>query len=331
MWNLIAAVGGSLALLIAGCLLILAVANFLVIPLHPPPDITVTETSSDPDGQMYIGMVATIAGVCLATFGIFLLHQAYRLRKPIPRPRIRDYLSTSILRQIPKPLAIWVILITISLTITIITTSDKMYKVLHNIPYYILTIAARNETSTTTLPRDYVPTATQQYGPYIYNYSDSVHNFNLGIKLEKPSGWLVKELYHGEVNHTAITFLTQKLLPQNVFNNTYGALVLVDIENIPENMSLETFTQGKIKNLQINPSFHLITSNSTMLSGNPAHQIVFTYQSPNEKELRKGMQIWTLKNDKVYVIQYSALPGLDKFSIELPTVKHIVNSFQITQ
>jgi hypothetical protein len=61
-------------------------------------------------------------------------------------------------------------------------------------------------------------------------------------------------------------------LPQNVSNNTYRALVLVDIEDIPKNMPLDVFTQGKIKNLRTSRSF--ITSNSTTLL---IHQIVFTY------------------------------------------------------
>src|SRR5689334_15751947 len=45
-------------------------------------------------------------------------------------------------------------------------------------------------------------------------------------------------------------------------------------------MSLDVFTQGNMKDMQQNtPSFHLITSNSTTLSGSPAHQIVFTSKS----------------------------------------------------
>jgi hypothetical protein len=54
-------------------------------------------------------------------------------------------------------------------------------------------------------------------------------------------------------------------LSQYLSNDTYRALVIADIEDIPKNMPLDMFTQGKIKNLQISQSFHLITSNSATL------------------------------------------------------------------
>jgi len=47
--------------------------------------------------------------------------------------------------------------------------------------------------------------------------------------------------------------------------------------------------------------------------------------------LNKGMEIWTLKNGKVYIIVYRAGPGVDKFSLQLPVVKHMIDSFQITK
>jgi hypothetical protein len=152
------------------------------------------------------------------------------------------------------------------------------------------------------------------------------NNSTLGIKIEVPSDWL-----HKEINNAAVTFVTEKSLPQNA-STTYRASVLVSFRNIPKNMSLDVFTQGNIKGIeQATPSFHLIASNSTTLAGNPAHQIVFTSQPSTGKELREAMVISTLKNSKAYIITYVAGPGVDKFPLQLPVVKHMIDSFQITK
>lgn len=145
-------------------------------------------------------------------------------------------------------------------------------------------------------------------------------NSTLGIKINVPSDWLYKE-----INNTAVSFVTNA-------SSTSRAAVVVLIQNVPSNMSLDVFSQGSIKNLQqTTPSFHLITSNTTTLASNPAHQIVFTSPPPTGKELNKGMEIWTLKNGKAYIIVYRAGPGVDKFSLQLPVVKHMIDSFQITK
>jgi eukaryotic-like serine/threonine-protein kinase len=138
--------------------------------------------------------------------------------------------------------------------------------------------------------------------------------------MEVPAEWLYKE-----INNTAVSFVTNA-------PSTSRAAVVMLIENIPTNMPLDVFSQGSIKNLQpATPSFHLITSNTTTLAGNSAHQIVFTSPSATEKYLTKGMEVWTLKNGKAYIIVYRVGPEVDKFSVQLPVVKHMINSFQITK
>jgi hypothetical protein len=323
MSNVPYAIGGASLVLGSVAALVYAVAYLSGIDNAPDNALSST-SSSDPAALTYTGIVAAIAGVVFALLGIRLLIMAYRLREPIPS--IRPYLSTLTLKQeVPKPMAKAVIALTLGLTTFAYLNIDHIYNAIHDTTHLILKLAGRKETSTVTSPTD--------YRPYLYNHTEihGSYNFTFGIKLEKPSSWLDKEPYQVRINDTTFPFETQKSLPQNGSNSTYRAFVLVHVEGIPKNMSLDVFTQVKIKNIQTSQSFHLITSNSTTLSGNPAHQIVFTYQSPMGKDLRKEMQIWTLKDGKAYVIEYSAVPGVDKFSVELPVVKHIVNSFQITQ
>ena len=75
-------------------------------------------------------------------------------------------------------------------------------------------------------------------------------------------------------------------LSQNLFNNTYRALVLVDIEDILKNMPLDVFTQGKIKNLQTSQSFHLITSNSGTLLTHKLYSLTNLDWKGNEDDTR---------------------------------------------
>lgn len=164
---------------------------------------------------------------------------------------------------------------------------------------------AQNKKGTTT-------TNTQTKDYRIYS------NSTLGIKLEVPSDWLYKE-----INNTAVTFVTAP-------NNTNRAVVVVEKENVPNGMSLGAFTLGNVNDLQQNtPSFHLITSNSSTLSGNPAHQIVFTAPSATNHEMRKGMSMLTIKDGIAYIITYRAEPGVASFTTQLPIVSHIIKSFQI--
>jgi hypothetical protein len=206
-------------------------------------------------------------------------------------------------------------LLTLSaITLTILLLWSVITAATVSIRYFITQPAAAATQNKTSTPM----AAATEYRVY--------NNSTLGIKIEVPSDWL-----HKEINNAAVTFVTEKSLPQNA-STTYRASVLVSFRNIPKNMSLDVFTQGNIKGIeQATPSFHLIASNSTTLAGNPAHQIVFTSQPSTGRELRMGMLTSTLKNGKAYIITYVAGPGVDKFPLQLPVVKHMIDSFRITK
>lgn len=143
-------------------------------------------------------------------------------------------------------------------------------------------------------------------------------NSTLGIKIQVPSDWLYKE-----INNTAVAFVSAP-------NSTSKAAVVVYIEKVPRGMSLVNFTQRNIQYLeQTTPSFHLITSNLTTLAGSPAYQIAFTSLSDTGHDFRKGMSIWTLKDDKAYILTYRAEPGLVSFNTQLPIVSYMIKSFEI--
>jgi serine/threonine-protein kinase len=83
-------------------------------------------------------------------------------------------------------------------------------------------------------------------------------------------------------------------------------------------MTLNDYT-----NIQINSTEEqVLDSNTTVLANLPAHEIVFTNLGI------KTMQIWTIKDDKVYTITYTAEE--EDFQNDLQVAKMMIELFEIT-
>jgi eukaryotic-like serine/threonine-protein kinase len=82
-------------------------------------------------------------------------------------------------------------------------------------------------------------------------------------------------------------------------------------------MTLEQYTNTQIKSIE----GQILESNATTLSGIEAHQLVFTNIG------LKTMQIWTLKEDKVYTITYVAEE--EDFENDLQVARRMIESFGI--
>jgi serine/threonine-protein kinase len=93
----------------------------------------------------------------------------------------------------------------------------------------------------------------------------------------------------------------------------------IQVNNLPfHNMTLEEYT-----NTQINPiEENLLESNTTTLANIPGYKIVFT----NIAGL-KTMQVWTIKDDKAYIITYIAKE--EDYEKDLQIVQKIIDSFKI--
>jgi hypothetical protein len=86
------------------------------------------------------------------------------------------------------------------------------------------------------------------------------------------------------------------------------------------------------------PSFNLIKSESgddqiTLADGSIGHKIVYTYMgqlqiSSNTNTRLKVMEVLLVKNDRGYIMRYSAEP--DKYYSYLPTIQKMIKSFNIT-
>jgi hypothetical protein len=61
------------------------------------------------------------------------------------------------------------------------------------------------------------------------------------------------------------------------------------------------------------------------LAGSPAHQIFLDYSYANYG--KDATEIWTIKNNKIFLIEFVAQDKV--FSLYTPTVKKVIDSFQI--
>src|SRR5215216_5975162 len=94
--------------------------------------------------------------------------------------------------------------------------------------------------------------------------------------------------------------------------------VRIQVKALPiQNMSLEQYTITQIDSIE----GEILESNVTTLGNLPAHEIVFTNIG------LKTMQVWTLKDDKVYTITYVAEE--DEYENDLQIAQRIIESFGI--
>jgi hypothetical protein len=92
-------------------------------------------------------------------------------------------------------------------------------------------------------------------------------------------------------------------------------------------MRLEEHMHEQIDHLrQLLRDFNIIETNTiTLEAGNNAYKVVYTFTL--EQINYKKMDIWTLQDDKVYIINY--LAETRKYSSYLPTIQKMVDSFEI--
>ncbi len=138
-------------------------------------------------------------------------------------------------------------------------------------------------------------------------------NPTFGVRIQYPSDW-------GRLD---LSFLQQSadidFYP--LADTSLAKNVKIQVNNLPSrNMTLEEYT-----NSQINPlEERLLESNTTTLAGIPGYEIVFT-----SLQGLKTMQVWTIKNEKAYIISYVAQE--EDYEKELQVAKKMIDSFEITK
>jgi serine/threonine-protein kinase len=144
------------------------------------------------------------------------------------------------------------------------------------------------------------------------NSFETYSNPTFGIRIQYPSDWGRLDLSFLENNSADIDFYP--------LDDISGAkAVKIQVDTLPlQNMTLDDYTD-----IQINSTEEqLLDSNTTVLANLSAHEIVFTNLGI------KTMQVWTIKDDKVYTITYTAEE--EDFQNDLQVAKMMIESFEIT-
>ena len=138
-------------------------------------------------------------------------------------------------------------------------------------------------------------------------------NPTFGVRIQYPSDWGRLDLSFMQ-DSADIDFypLADTSLAKNV---------KIQVDNLPSsNMTLEEYTNSQINQFEEK----LLESNATTLAGIPGYEIVFT-----SLQGLKTMQVWTIKNDKAYIITYVAQE--EDYEKELQVAQKMIDSFEITK
>jgi len=150
-----------------------------------------------------------------------------------------------------------------------------------------------------------------------------------GIKILYPADWQKTEQL--SVNRFLVNFMSP-------FNNNnasaFPATVSVSVESLNQNISADATNQyvtglldGAKRSL---PDFQIIESSpKSSIASDSAYKIVYTFlsQDPAVQAHFQSMNIWTIKDKKVYSISYTELKPL--YTTYLPTVQKMIDSFEI--
>jgi len=138
-----------------------------------------------------------------------------------------------------------------------------------------------------------------------------------GVRIDYPADWTKQE-----IDNVAI-FLSPKESASDIFQEKVSVIVK-DLSTQP--MTLSEYTESYLDKLeQLIVDLNIVDSGPVTLAGNLAHKVVYTTR-PAQYDL-KFMKIWTVKNNKAYLITYIA--EVDKYSDFLGTIETMIDSFEI--
>lgn len=189
--------------------------------------------------------------------------------------------------------------------------------------------------------------------PHSLSYSNSTY----GIKIDYPSDWTIKESGAASIFHNqskSLNVVAEILAPvqSDYYNqeigashnsirlvvedyNTFGDFTNNNIFNYMDQKDSETDNKNKLMTVATKRigaigmychDFDLKSWNqNATLAGNLAHQIFLDYSY--DKNSKDATEVWTIKDDKIYIIEFVAQDEF--YSIYLPVVNEIINSFQI--
>jgi len=147
-------------------------------------------------------------------------------------------------------------------------------------------------------------------------------NTTLGMKIQYPSNWTKQTSGRG------VTFVIP--LGKDNFLAKLNASALV---GFPANMTLKQMADRVITSYRhFLPGFQMqsYTGNVTLAGNNNAVKVVYTFTDPKNNKF-SGTDTATIKNNKLYVIQYYYYTKSPKQQAYSQTLQKMVDSFQNTR
>jgi hypothetical protein len=152
-----------------------------------------------------------------------------------------------------------------------------------------------------------------------------------GIKIQYPDSWTARGyVYNSKGNNTVVGFYSPSKTASQLGNISGVSGQFVPYLDIfifdSKNMSLDEIIDGRMNRIQNATDIILDTKPFTLKGNHPAHILVYTTITGGD-EFFKKMQVYTVSNNKVYLITYTAQEAL--FSDYLPVVQKMIDSFEI--
>ena len=149
-------------------------------------------------------------------------------------------------------------------------------------------------------------------------------NSSYGVRFQFPADWKKIEILAGKI--ALVEFV---LPPQNISSKIPESITVSIEKHLPNNLTTPA-AYINASNRLLNSTFgvfNMTSLKSTTLSGLPAFERVInsTERAPGF-DLRIG-QVFTIKNDKAYIITYAASPST--YNKYIPVVDELVKTFQI--
>lgn len=141
-----------------------------------------------------------------------------------------------------------------------------------------------------------------------------------GASVQYPKSWQVQETPNGGVAFQTLSGVVNVRFVSDDFTSKKAPVTLKDYSDLLMKQGVE---EAKKQNVVIAP----VSDSDTTLAGTPGHQ--WTYSVSIGEVHGLGMQAWTVKNNRSYVLTYTASKDLyDQF---LPVFKKMVETLTVTQ
>ena len=159
-------------------------------------------------------------------------------------------------------------------------------------------------------------------------YDNLVH----GIKMLYPKSWSVRNFgYHETSNNTIVGFFSPSKtgLPLENISGVSGQFVpYLDIFVFDaKNMSLAKIVGDRIDRIRNYDYFVIDESKDLLLKGGSMAHILVYSTTIGGDELFKKLQVYTVLNNKVYLISFTSQESL--FTNYLPIVQKMIDSFEL--